>query len=48
MPDLEADLVLEVFRVGESGVVEDEEVGEGGADEVEDKAEKPGVPRQNK
>ena len=46
MSNLEAHLVLEVFGVGEGGVVEDEAVGEGGADEVEDKAEKPGSPNQ--
>ena len=39
--DLEANLVLEVFGVGEGCVVEDEEVRDGGADEVDDGAEKP-------
>ena len=36
LSDLEGDLVLEVFRVCDGGVVEDEQVGEGGANEVED------------
>ena len=36
LSDFEGDLVLEVFGVGDGGVIEDEEVGEGGAYEVED------------
>lgn len=47
LADLELDLVLEVFWVGEGSVVEDKEVGQGGADEVEDQAEEP-VPRRQK
>lgn len=39
--DLEGDLVLEVFGMGEGGMVEDEEVGEGSADEVDEEAEEP-------
>lgn len=39
--DLKGNLVLEVFRVGEGSMVEDEEVGEGGTDEVDDKAKEP-------
>lgn len=39
--DLEAHLVLEVFRVVEGGFVEDEDVGEGGEGEVDDCAEEP-------
>ena len=38
---LEADLVLEVFWVSEGGVVEDEVVGRGGADKVDDQAKCP-------
>ena len=41
LPDLKPHLVLEVFRVGESGVVKNKEVGERCKDEVDDKAEKP-------
>ncbi len=41
MADLERDLVLEIFRVGEGSVVKDGEVGERGADEVEDEAKEP-------
>ena len=36
LSDLEGNLILEVFGVCDSGVVEDEHVGEGGANEVED------------
>ena len=36
LADFEGDLVLEVFGVGDGGVIEDEEVGKGGAYEVED------------
>lgn len=36
LADFEGDLVLEVFGVGDGGVIEDEYVGEGGAYEVED------------
>lgn len=39
--DLLADLVLQEFGVREGGLVEDEEVGEGGAEEVDDGAEQP-------
>ena len=35
LADLELDLVFEIFGMGERGVVEDEDVGKGGADEVE-------------
>jgi len=38
--DLEADLVLEIFRMCEGCVVENEEVGEGCAAEIDDSAEK--------
>lgn len=38
---LQRDLVFEIFGVGESGMVEHEEVGQGGADEVDDKTEEP-------
>jgi hypothetical protein len=37
----EADLVLEVFRVGEGCMVEDEKVGRGRADKVDDEAKDP-------
>ena len=40
--DLLRDLVFEVFGVLEGGVVEDEQVGEGGAEKVDDGAEEPG------
>lgn len=36
LPNLEPDLVLEIFRVVEGGMVEDEEVGEGGGSKVEE------------
>ena len=36
LSNFEGDLVLEVFGVGDGGVIEDEYVGEGGAYEVED------------
>ena len=39
--DLEPDLVAQVFGVGEGCVVEDEDVGKGCAEEVDDGAEKP-------
>ena len=42
LSDLLGDLVLEVLGVVEGGVVEDEEVGEGGAEEVDDGAEEAG------
>lgn len=41
LPYLKPHLVLEVFRVGESGVVEDQEIGERGKDEINDEAEEP-------
>ena len=41
LSDLEADLVLQVFGVREGGVIEDEEVRERGADEVNNEAEDP-------
>lgn len=41
--DLQADLILKIFGVGEGGMVEDEEIGEGGANEVDDEAEEPGA-----
>ena len=41
LSDLEPDLVLEVFGMGEGGVVEDEEVREGSAHEIDDEAEEP-------
>lgn len=40
--DFEPDLVLEVFRVLEGCVVEDEDVGRGRADEVDEETEEPG------
>lgn len=39
--DLHGDLVLEIFGVGEGGLVEDEDVGEGCACEVDDETEDP-------
>lgn len=39
--DLEFDLVLEVFRVGEGGMVEDEDVRQASTDEVDDKTKEP-------
>lgn len=39
--NLHGDLVLEVFRVSEGSLVEDEDVGEAGACEVDDQAEDP-------
>lgn len=42
MFDLEADLIFQIFGVGEGGVVEDEKVGKGREDEVYDEAEEPG------
>ena len=41
LADFEADLISEVFGVGEGGVVKDEEVGQGGEDKVDDQAEDP-------
>jgi len=41
LPDFETNLVFEVFRVGEGGVVENEDVGEGCADKVYYEAKKP-------
>ena len=41
LSDLEAHLVLEVFGVRKSGVIEDEEVGEGREEEVGYEAEEP-------
>ncbi len=41
LANLERHLVLQIFRVSEGGVIKDEEVGEGGADEIEDKAKEP-------
>ena len=41
LADLKPDLILEVFGVGESCMVEDEDVGEGSAEEVDDGAEEP-------
>ena len=41
MFDLEPDLVAQVFWVGEGCVVEDEDVGKGCAEEVDDGAEEP-------
>ena len=37
--DLLTDLVLEIFRVCEGCMVENEDVGEGGAEEIDDSAE---------
>ena len=45
--DFERDLVFEVFGVREGGVVEDEEVGEAGAEVVDDEAEEPGEGRES-
>ena len=36
LSDFECDLVFKVFRVGEGRVVEDEKIGKGGANEVDD------------
>lgn len=41
MANLKPDLVLEILGVSESGVVKNEDVGEGSKDEVEYKTEEP-------
>ena len=41
LADLEPDLVFEVFGVRERGMVEDEDVGEGGKEEVDHEAKEP-------
>lgn len=44
MADLEPDLVAQVFGVGEGCMVEDEDVGEGCAEEVDYRAKEPDIP----
>lgn len=41
--DLKGDLILEVLRMGEGGMVEDKVVRKGSANKVYDEAEEPGV-----
>ncbi len=41
LPDFKTNLVFEVFGVSKSGVVENEDIGKGCADEVDDEAKKP-------